>query len=167
MTVGTRIAIRSRLPKHFKILTGGSRRTAAGWTMGTLRQLKPSALWESHLLEFQLIVLRGKRNRSHRLQAERKETCSLTPRGGFFDGRNQNRDPEPSAKTFQDSDRREPPNSRGMDHGDSKTTETFGSLGIPLTGIPTYCASGQKKQKPPASSGTQRNLFTDSPRWIL
>ena len=44
-----------------------------------------------------------------------KETYLLTPRGGFFDGRNQNRDPEPSAKTFQDSDRREPPNSRGMD----------------------------------------------------
>ena len=50
-----------------------------------------------------------------RLQRNSKETCLLTPRGGFFDGRNQNRDPEPSAKTFQDSDKREPPNSRGMD----------------------------------------------------
>ena len=44
-----------------------------------------------------------------------KETCLLTPRGGFLDGRNQNRDPEPSAKTFHDSARREPPNSRGLD----------------------------------------------------
>ena len=44
-----------------------------------------------------------------------KGTCLLTPRGGFFDARNQNRDLEPSVKTFQDSDRRGPPNSRGMD----------------------------------------------------
>ena len=34
-----------------------------------------------------------------------KETYPLTPRGGFFDGRNQNRDSEPSAKTFHDSDK--------------------------------------------------------------
>ena len=29
----------------------------------------------------------------------------LTPRGGFFDGRNQNRDPEPSAKPLRHSDK--------------------------------------------------------------
>ena len=63
-----------------------------------------------------------------RLTRHSKETYSLTPRGGFFDGRNQNRDPEPSAKTFHDSDRREPPNSRGMDVGDSPTNGTFGPL---------------------------------------
>ena len=165
MTVGTRIAIRSRLQKHFTILTDGSRRTAAGWTWGTRRQMEPSALRSSTEKKRPTGTLR--KYRSHRLQAVLKETCLLTPRGGFFDGRNQNRDPEPSAKTFQDSNRRVPPNSRGMDHGDFQTTGTFGSLGIPLTGIPTYCASGQKIQKPPASSGTQRNLFTDSPRWIL
>ena len=102
-----------RPSKHSRILTDGSRRTAARWSraplrkhpMGTRRQLAPSALWESHLLEFQLIVLRGKNHRSHRLQAERKETCSLTPRGGFLDGRNQNRDPEPSAKPLRHSDK--------------------------------------------------------------
>ena len=32
MTPGTRIAIWSRLSKHFRILTDGGRRTAAGWT---------------------------------------------------------------------------------------------------------------------------------------
>ena len=162
MTVGTRIAIRSRLPKHFKILTGGSRRTAAGWTMGTLRQLGPSALWESHLLECQLIVLRGKRNRSHRLQAERKETCSLTPRGGFFDARNQNRDLEPSVKTFRDSDRREPPNSRGTDVLPKRKLPESQNLakagGVGLRGDTGRPAELQKRQ---------RDLLTDSPRWIL
>ena len=34
-----------------------------------------------------------------------KETYLLTPRGGFFDARNQNRDPEPSAKTLRESDK--------------------------------------------------------------
>ena len=33
-----------------------------------------------------------------------KETDLLTPRGGFFDARNQNRDPEPYAKTVRDFD---------------------------------------------------------------
>ena len=44
-----------------------------------------------------------------------KETCLLTSRGGFFDGRLHSEPMEPSVKTFHDSDRREPPNSRGMD----------------------------------------------------
>ena len=44
-----------------------------------------------------------------------KETYSLMPPGGFFDGRNQNRDPEPSAKPFRDCDRRIAPSSVGMD----------------------------------------------------
>ena len=34
-----------------------------------------------------------------------KETYLLTPRGGFFDARNQNRDPEPSAKPLRESDK--------------------------------------------------------------
>ena len=34
-----------------------------------------------------------------------KGTYPLTPRGGFFDGRNQNRDPEPSAKPLRHSDK--------------------------------------------------------------
>ena len=33
-----------------------------------------------------------------------KEIDLLIPRGGFFDARNQNRDPEPSAKTLRDFD---------------------------------------------------------------
>ena len=61
-----------------------------------------------------------------RLKRNSKETCLLTPRGGFLDGRNQNRDPEPSAKTFQDSDRREPPNSRGIDVLPKKKTTLGG-----------------------------------------
>ena len=44
-----------------------------------------------------------------------KETDSLMPPGGFFDGRNHNRDPEPSAKPFRDCDRRIAPSSVGMD----------------------------------------------------
>ena len=44
-----------------------------------------------------------------------KETYSLTPHGGFFDGPLHWEPMEPSVKTFHDSDRREPPNSRGMD----------------------------------------------------
>ena len=40
-----------------------------------------------------------------RLTRHSKETYSLTPRGGFFDGRNQNRDPEPSAKPLRHSDK--------------------------------------------------------------
>ena len=53
---------------------------------GTLRQLGDSALWETCEETF-------------------KETYPLTPRGGFFDGRNQNRDPEPSAKPLRHSDK--------------------------------------------------------------
>ena len=45
------------------------------------------------------------RGPSGRYEKTFKETYSLTPRGGFFDGRNQNRDPEPSAKPLRDSDK--------------------------------------------------------------
>ena len=34
-----------------------------------------------------------------------KGTYLLTPRGGFLDARNQNRDPEPSAKPLRESDK--------------------------------------------------------------
>ena len=45
------------------------------------------------------------RGPSGRYEKTFKETYPLTPRGGFFDGRNQNRDPEPSAKPLRHSDK--------------------------------------------------------------
>ena len=44
-----------------------------------------------------------------------KGNCLLTPRGGFLDGRLHSEPMEPSAKPFRDSDKGEPPASRGMD----------------------------------------------------
>ena len=104
MTAGTRIAIRSRLQSRFGILTNQQtwkcfsfvpaprlerkNRVTPGNSnlcpLGTLRQMGHSALWETCEKTF-------------------KGTYPLTPRGGFFDGRNQNRDSEPSAKPPRNS----------------------------------------------------------------
>ena len=128
MTVGTRIAIRSRLQKHFKILTDGSRRTAAGWTCLIFVFLLPPGpreapplFWQTgqkifvSLLPFFWSAPLGRPGLPYRNpdglapaaapMGTQKETYSLTPRGGFFDGRNQNRDSEPSAKPPRNSDK--------------------------------------------------------------
>ena len=90
-------------------------------------------------------------------QAElKKKTYSLTPRGGFLDGRNQNRDSEPSAK---------PPR-----HSDKPTNLEM------LSFVPAQPRSWEKEpllhlpnrdHGSPAQAKFKRNVCTDSPRWIL
>ena len=80
-----------------------------------------------------------------------KETYPLTPRGGFFDGRNQNRDPEPSAKPPRNSDK---PTSLEI------LSFVIGPSCIPDPGEP-FVGIGHSW-----ILETQRKLFTDSPRWI-
>ena len=137
----------SRPSKHFTILTDGSRRTAAGWTyLNTPLTTKKK---QPHLLQSRLFRDRGpwrvelkqylKNNFLYYLRNS-KETDSLTPRGGFFDGLLHSEPMEPSVKTFHDSDRREPPNSRGMDvlkhtfDNKEKTTSPVAKSTIPRSG---------------------------------
>ena len=73
-----------------------------------------------------------------------KGTCLLTPHGGFLDGLLHSEPMEPSAKPFQDSDRREPPNSRGMDQDENQDFPLDASQQDPLTPAsktPCTCAA--------------------------
>ena len=94
-----------------------------------------------------------------------KGTCLLTPRGGFFDIRNQNRDLEPSAKTFHDSDRRTSPNSRGMDVLPTNVLQQIlpmlrtHPLGFPNFGGKIFrpiCSMGEGAPRPPALGESAR-----------
>ena len=136
----------SRPSKHFTILTDGSRRTAAGWTylkkqIGNLsrRNLGHRGPGRVDLKQYLKTIF-------FTTYGTQKKTYSRTPRGGFFDAWLQNREPEPPAKTFQDSDRRGPPNSRGMDVPDP-----------PPVGTSPACAANP-------NLGRKMNLFQNSPR---
>ena len=74
--------------------------------------------------------LDGLEPRGRRLKRNSKETCLLIPRGGFFDGRNQNRDPEPSAKPLRHSDK--PTNLEMLFLRTGSTTIGDGKSGAPF-----------------------------------
>ena len=164
MTVGTRIAIRSRLQSRLGILTNqqtwkcfsfvpapprlerGNRVTPGNSNLcplGTLRQMGDSALWETCEETF-------------------KGTYPLTPRGGFFDGRNQNRDPEPSAKPSRHSDKR-----KNLEIISLEVPEEHDLREKYLRGKEPLLRLANWDHGSPAQAKLQRNLFTDSPRWIL
>ena len=108
LTLGTRIAIRSRTPKQFGILIGEPARAPHGNYHWKVRTLTISfTIGNPGTGTFAQNLAKagggGLPGRPAELQTL-KETDLLTPRGGFFDARNQNRDPEPSAKTIRDSD---------------------------------------------------------------
>ena len=118
LTVGTIRSRWSRPPKHFTIPTDGSRRTAAGRSRPELRKHQKRPPEESTTFysgnlpkgDSKTIGTFGDSTHDHGAAARRLPSVRISK---LFCARLQPLPMAPSVKTFPDSDRREPPNSRG------------------------------------------------------
>ena len=160
MTVGTRIAIRSRLQSRFGILTNQQT-----WKCFSFGPAQPRFERKKYVREKDPLLRLRIWDPGSPAHATLQGTYRLTPRGGFFDGRNQNRDPEPSAKPLRHSDK--PTNLEMLFLRTGSTTIGEKKMLARKRAPRRRDGSGHSGPFGATRKNIRRNLSTDSPRWIL